>query len=100
MSTRQVSDRNDPVIERREDLVVPMAKGEKPRENWRIGTEHEKFVYAQSDHHAPSYDEKGGILNLLVALQDYGWEPIEEGGKIIALSGAGRQCQPGTHRSS
>jgi glutamate--cysteine ligase len=76
------------VIERREDLVVPMAKGEKPRENWRIGTEHEKLVYALSDHHAPSYDEKGGILDLLVALQDYGWKPIEEGGKIIALSGA------------
>ncbi|WP_310534317.1 glutamate--cysteine ligase [Novosphingobium sp.] len=87
MSTRQVSDRNEPVIERREDLVVPMAKGEKPRENWRIGTEHEKLVYALSDHHAPSYDEKGGILDLLVALQDYGWEPILEGGKIIALSG-------------
>ncbi|MFM6932291.1 MAG: glutamate--cysteine ligase [Novosphingobium sp.] len=88
MSTRQVSDRNDPVIERREDLVIPMAKGEKPRENWRIGTEHEKLVYALSDHHAPSYDEKGGILDLLIALQDYGWKPIEEGGKIIALSGA------------
>ncbi len=88
MSTRQVSERNDPVIERREDLVVPMAKGEKPCENWRIGTEHEKLVYALSDHHAPSYEEKGGILDLLVALEDYGWKPIAEGGKIIALSGA------------
>lgn len=88
MSTRQVSDRNDPLIETLEDLVIPMAKGEKPRENWRIGTEHEKLVFALSDHHAPSYDEKGGILDLLVALQDFGWTPIEEGGKIIALAGA------------
>jgi hypothetical protein len=32
MSTRQVSDRNDPVIESRDQLVEPMAKGEKPRE--------------------------------------------------------------------
>ncbi|MCW1403897.1 glutamate--cysteine ligase [Novosphingobium sp. MW5] len=88
MSTRQVSDRNDPLIETLEDLVIPMAKGEKPRENWRIGTEHEKLVFALSDHHAPSYDEKGGILDLLVALQDYGWKPVVEGGKIIALAGA------------
>ena len=88
MSTRQVSDRNDPLIETLEDLVIPMAKGEKPRENWRIGTEHEKLVFALSDHHAPSYDEKGGILDLLVALQDFGWTPIEEGGKIIALAGS------------
>ncbi|MFM5929675.1 MAG: glutamate-cysteine ligase family protein, partial [Novosphingobium sp.] len=87
MSTRQVSDRNDPLIERREDLVAPMVKGEKPRERWRIGTEHEKLVFSTADHRAPSYDEPGGIHDLLVALQDYGWKPIEEGGKIIALAG-------------
>ena len=44
MSTRQVSDSNDPVVENIAQLVEPMAKGEKPRERWRIGTEHEKFV--------------------------------------------------------
>ncbi|MET0248687.1 MAG: glutamate--cysteine ligase, partial [Sphingobium sp.] len=63
------------------------AKGEKPKDRWRIGTEHEKFVYAHSDHHAPSYEEKGGIHALLIGLTRYGWEPIYEGGKIIALSG-------------
>ena len=88
MSTRQVSERNDPVIELREQLVAPMAKGEKPRAAWRIGTEHEKLVYCVGDHHAPSYDEPGGIRDLLVALEEFGWEPVEEGGKIIALAGA------------
>jgi glutamate--cysteine ligase len=88
MSTRQVSDRNDPVIESREQLLAPMIKGEKPRERWRIGTEHEKLVYCVKDRHAPSYDEPGGIRDLLVALQDYGWEPVIEGGNIIALSGS------------
>ncbi len=88
MSTRQVSDRNDPVIESREQLLAPMIKGEKPRERWRIGTEHEKLVYCAKDHHAPSYDEPGGIRDLLVALQDYGWEPVIEGDNIIALSGS------------
>jgi glutamate--cysteine ligase len=88
MSTRQVSDRNDPIIESRDQLVAPMIKGEKPREAWRIGTEHEKLVFAASDKHAPSYDEPGGIRDLLLALQEYGWTPIEEDGKVIALSGS------------
>ena len=45
MSTRQASDRDDPVIENIAQLAEPMAAGEKPRESWRIGTEHEKLVY-------------------------------------------------------
>ena len=69
-------------------LVMPMAGGEKLKAAWRIGTEHEKIVYALSDHHAPSYDEPGGIHDLLVAMEVYGWKPVIEGGKIIALSGA------------
>jgi len=87
MSTRQASDENDPLIESRDQLILPMAEGEKPRADWRIGTEHEKLVYATGDHHAPSYDEKGGIRDLLLALTEFGWEPIEEGGKVIAMGG-------------
>ena len=87
MSTRQVSDRNDPIIESRDMLVAPMQKGEKPPERWRIGTEHEKFVYRTEDRRAPSYAEPGGIRDLLMALTEYGWEPIMEGGNVIAMSG-------------
>jgi glutamate--cysteine ligase len=87
MSTRQVSDSNEPVIEHRDQLIEPMAKGEKPRAAWRIGTEHEKLVYKAQDHHAPSYDEPGGIRALLLALTEYGWTPVEEGGKVIAMAG-------------
>ncbi|MFA7586381.1 MAG: glutamate--cysteine ligase [Novosphingobium sp.] len=88
MSTRQVSDREDPVIENIAQLAAPMAAGEKPRDRWRIGTEHEKLVFDTNDHHAPSYDEPGGIRDLLLALRQFGWEPIEEGGKVIAMSGS------------
>lgn len=87
MSTRQNSDSNDPVIENTSQLIEPMAKGEKPRDQWRIGTEHEKFVYCVNDHHAPSYDEPGGIRDLLLALQKFGWKPVEENGKVIAMAG-------------
>lgn len=87
MSTRQVSDRNDPLIESRDMLVAPMQKGEKPASAWRIGTEHEKFVYRTDDRRAPSYTESGGIRDLLMALTEYGWSPIMEGDNVIAMSG-------------
>jgi glutamate--cysteine ligase len=87
MSTRQASVLDDPVIESVEQLAQPMATGEKPPAEWRIGTEHEKLVYCIDDYHAPSYEEPGGIRDLLMALTEFGWEPIEEGGKVIALKG-------------
>ena len=77
-----------PTIASRDDLLSIFTRGEKPREDWRIGTEHEKFVYRTADHRAPSWDEPGGIRDLLVGLTEFGWSPVEEDGKIIALSGA------------
>ncbi|TXC71662.1 glutamate--cysteine ligase [Sphingomonas ginsenosidivorax] len=77
-----------PIIESRDQLIQSFARGEKPKDAWRIGTEHEKFVYANGDHHAPSYDEPSGIRALLGELEQYGWKPVLEGGKPIAMSGA------------
>ncbi len=88
MSTRQASDRDDPVIENIAQLSAPMAAGEKPAADWRIGTEHEKLVYDRADHHAPSYDETGGIRDLLLSMQQFGWSPIEENGHVIAMKGS------------
>ncbi|MXO58352.1 glutamate--cysteine ligase [Altererythrobacter salegens] len=88
MSTRKASEGEEPRIESRDQLVAPMQDGEKPRERWRIGTEHEKLVYKLSDHTAPSYDEPGGIHDILLEMRQFGWEPIEEGGKVIAMGGA------------
>jgi glutamate--cysteine ligase len=76
-----------PLIESRADLLSVFAGGEKPKEAWRIGTEHEKFVYRVEDHRAPSYDEKGGIRDLLTGLTEFGWKPVIENGNVIALSG-------------
>jgi glutamate--cysteine ligase len=87
MTTRTETTRQDPLIESRDDLLAPFSKGEKPASEWRIGTEHEKFVYRRSDHRAPSYDERGGIRDLLSAMTEFGWKPVEEGGNVIALAG-------------
>ncbi|QKG69905.1 glutamate--cysteine ligase [Erythrobacter mangrovi] len=88
MSTREASGSEDPIIESRDQLVAPMQGGEKPKNAWRIGTEHEKLVYFQKDHRAPSYEEPKGIHDILMALTEFGWEPIEENGKVIAMRGA------------
>ena len=88
MSTRDTSTADDPIIEGRDQLVLPMQAGEKPKSAWRIGTEHEKLVYKRDDFHAPSYDEPCGIRDLLLNLKQFGWEPVEEGGKVIAMRGA------------
>ena len=88
MSTRETSTTDDPIIESLDQLVAPMIGGEKPPADWRIGTEHEKLVYKRSDHRAPSYDEPCGIRDLLGGLEQFGWQPVEEGGNVIALKGA------------
>jgi glutamate--cysteine ligase len=85
--TQRTDNGDSPLIESRADLLAVFEGGEKPRENWRIGTEHEKFVYRMSDHRAPGYDEPGGIRDLLQGLTEYGWRPVEEGGHVIALTG-------------
>jgi glutamate--cysteine ligase len=87
MTTRTDTGKAERLIETRDDLIAVFAKGEKPAEAWRIGTEHEKFVYRCADHRAPSYDEPGGIRDLLAELVPYGWEPVVENGNVIALTG-------------
>src|SRR3954452_12797864 len=79
-------------IESRDDLLSAFSGGEKPPADWRIGTEHEKFVYRCDDHRAPSWEEPGGIRDLLLGLTEFGWEPVEEHGadgesRVIALAG-------------
>ncbi len=86
MTTRTEDSYSRP-IESRADLLSEFERGEKPRENWRIGTEHEKFVYRTGEHRAPSYDEPGGIRDLLTGLTEFGWEPVLENGNVIALRG-------------
>lgn len=87
MTTIPTPPKTSPTIESRDQLIASFAGGEKPKDAWRIGTEHEKFVYANGDHHAPSYDEPSGIRALLGELEQYGWKPVVEGGNAIAMSG-------------
>ncbi len=88
MSNRTEALGDGALIESKADMISLFEAGEKPREQWRIGTEHEKFVFRTEDRRAPSYDEPGGIRDLLAAFTRFGWESVVEGGNVIALSGA------------
>ena len=76
-----------PVTDRRQ-LVEYLESGCKPVEQWRIGTEHEKFAYRLSDLRPLPYDGPDGIGALLEGLARFGWQRVEERGKLIALSDA------------
>ena len=60
------------------------AAGSKPRTDWRIGTEHEKFGFRRDDLSPPPY-EPDGIRAMLVGMQAKGWAPIMDGANIIGL---------------
>ena len=75
-------------------LAETLAAGGKSREDWRIGTEHEKFGFLQArpgDDPAlalrpPSYEGERGIGALLRGLESLGWEGVEENDTLIALT--------------
>src|SRR5215208_3588502 len=85
--TQRTDTGDSPRIDSRDDLLSVFAGGEKSPERWRIGTEHEKFVYRCDDHRAPSWEEPGGIRDLLLGLTEFGWGPVLEGANVIALTG-------------
>ena len=87
------------LIEHDGQLAEYLASGCRPREQWTIGTEHEKFGYSLKDHLPLPYEGPCSIRAMLEGLRDrYGWLPVEEAGKIIGLSykdGANVSLEPG-----
>jgi glutamate--cysteine ligase len=85
------------MIESRDDLVRHLSKGMKPKAAWRIGTEHEKFVYCPQTLKPLAYEGEPGIRQLLEGMGRFGWQPVKEGENIIggSLNGASLSLEPG-----
>ncbi|MEM7641205.1 MAG: glutamate--cysteine ligase [Pseudomonadota bacterium] len=82
----------------RAQLAAYMESGCKPKDAWRIGTEHEKFGYCKDTLKPLPYDGDRSIRAVLEGLRDrFGWSPVEEGGLIIGLEkdGANVSLEPG-----
>ncbi|MEP7041544.1 MAG: glutamate--cysteine ligase [Dokdonella sp.] len=73
-------------ISGRAELVDYIASGEKPPSEWRIGTEHEKFGFRLDDLRPPTWEGAQGIGVLLEGMTRFGWQRVEEHGKLIALA--------------
>jgi glutamate--cysteine ligase len=85
-------------IEHHDQLAQLMADGCKPKSDWRIGTEHEKFGYCKDTLKPLPYAGERSIEAVLSGLRDtYGWAPVTEGGHLIGLTkdGANVSLEPG-----
>ncbi|WP_439629700.1 glutamate--cysteine ligase [Shinella sp.] len=70
-----------------QDMAEYLADGNKPKEKFRIGTEHEKFVFFTADNSPVPYFGEASISALLNGMQaKTGWEPIVDAGNIIGLA--------------
>lgn len=79
-----------PPIESKQQLVDYLAAGCKPKDKWRIGTEHEKFVFCHTDLKPVPYEGDSGIRAILEKLSaETGWEILREEGLPIGLKGEG-----------
>ena len=89
------------LIENKQALIDSLSKGCKPNKaDWRIGSEHEKFVFHRSDYSPLAFEGKNGrpgIRDILRAYEKYGWEPVCERSFIIAekKDGASLSLEPG-----
>jgi glutamate--cysteine ligase len=74
-------------LESKAQLIGALSRGSKPKENWRIGTEHEKFPFLTDTLEPVPYEGARSIRALLEGLRDrFGWQGVYENDNIIALS--------------
>ncbi len=86
-------------IKNHAQLVEYMETGNKPKSQWCLSTEHEKFGFSCRDLSPLPYEGKCSIRSILEGLvEDYDWRPVREHGKTIALldeAGASITLEPG-----
>ena len=85
-------------IESFDQLASLLEKGNKPKSDWRIGTEHEKFGFCKDTLAPLPYDGERSVLSILQGLRDqFNWAPVEENGYLIGLTkdGANVSLEPG-----
>jgi glutamate--cysteine ligase len=86
------------IIESKSQLIEYIASGCKPKSEWKVGTEHEKFGFDTKTLKPLGYAQKGGIRDILNGLKDqFGWQAEYEGENIVALyrDGCSVTLEPG-----
>ena len=71
------------MINSKDQIVKYFNSGIKETKNFKIGIEHEKFLFNNSDNKRLDYPK---IKEMFAALLEFGWNPIYEKGNIIGLN--------------
>ena len=76
-------------LENKNDLIKYFEKGSKQKKFWKIGTEHEKFIYDLNTLNPIDYNGRNGIKSLFKLFKKKGWKEISENKNPIALKKSG-----------
>jgi glutamate--cysteine ligase len=82
------------MINTKESIINYFKSGIKNKKNFKIGVEHEKFLFNNQNNKRINYSK---IKEMFSALMEFGWNPILEKGNIIGLNKGGKNItlEPG-----
>ena len=82
------------MIKSKEQIIKYFNSGIKETKNFKIGIEHEKFLFNSKDNKRIDYNK---IKEMFAALLEFGWNPILEKSNIIGLNKGGKNItlEPG-----
>ena len=82
------------MIDSKEKIINYFKSGVKEPKNFKIGIEHEKFLFNNSNNKRIDYSK---IKEMFTALLEFGWNPVFEKENIIALNKGGKNItlEPG-----
>ena len=82
------------MINSKEQIIKYFNSGIKEKKDFKIGIEHEKFLFNKNNDKRVNYSK---IKEMFAALLEFGWNPILEKGNIIGLNKCGKNIslEPG-----
>jgi glutamate--cysteine ligase len=82
------------MITSKEHIIDYFKSGIKDSKNFKIGIEHEKFLFNINDNTRVDYSK---IKQMFSALAEFGWKPVYEKENIVALNNGGKNItlEPG-----
>ena len=82
------------MIQTKENIIEYFKSGIKNTNDFKIGIEHEKFLFNKSDNKRVNYDK---IKKMFSALMEFGWKPVFEKENIVSLNKGGKNItlEPG-----
>src|SRR5512145_2708720 len=78
-----------PEVRSIDELAAAFRRYERPREAWKVGLEHEKLPLRAGTLDPVPYEGEDGIAAVLRAFGRFGYEPFEEGDRVIASQKTG-----------